>query len=183
MIRRRSDGFVWNTALNAGAGDFEAWNAGNWSQYAIPLVEQATSGYYVGAYPVGIGTEFTSEVFYAQAGGSPSASDAPPFNLVPSQGQDVAAIAGSAQSAVNLGASTGSQQVGALIGLPTVSTLPTDLLSTTDDQYIGRILIMTSGAADKQAQYIMSYDGTTKVILLSAPLITAPASSDTFVIV
>ena len=183
MIRRRSDGFVWNTALNAGAGGFEAWNSGNWAQYAIPLTEQSPSGYYSGTYPAGIGAELTSEAFYAQAGGLPDAVDAPPFNLLSSQGQNVAAIAGSAQAAENLGASAGSQQIGALIGTPTASDLPTDLVSTTDDQYLGRILIMTSGTAVNQVQYIVAFSGTSKVITLAAPLVSIPAATDTFVIV
>ena len=183
MVRRRSDGYVWNTQLNAGDGAFEVWDSGNWAEYAIPLVEQVPSGYYVGAYPIGIGAELTSETFYVQAGGLPVALDAPPFNLVPSQGQNIEAVAGSAQAADNLGAAAGSQQTGSTTGTPTSTNLPTDLTSTTDDQYLGRILIMTSGAANKQAQYIIAYNGTTKILTLAAPLITVPAASDTFVVV
>lgn len=183
MVRRLSDGFVWNTALNGGDGGFEAWNAGNWAEYAIPLTEQSTSGYYVADYPENIGAELTNETFYAQAGGSPAALDAPPFILSLTQGANIAAVAGSAVAANNLGASTGSQQTGELIGVPTDTVLPTDLGSTTDDQYLGRVLIMTSGDADKQVQYITAYDGATKEITLAAPLVTAPAAADTFVII
>lgn len=183
MIRRRSDGSVWNTALNDGNGGFETWNAGNWTQYAITMTEQASSGLYAGEYPANIGVELTSTVFYAQAGGIPAALDAPGFLLSLSQGENIAGIAGSGQSAANLGASTGSQTTGALIGTPTATVLPTDLSAGTDDRYLGRILIMTSGDAVDQVQYVISYDGTTKEITLSAPLISVPAATDTFIII
>lgn len=183
MIRRRSDGFVWNTALNGGDGGFEAWNAGNWAQYAIPMTEQASSGYYTAAYPANIGATLTSEAFFARTGGTPAAADAPAFLLTASQGGNVAGVAGSATAAVNLGAATGSQTIGAIIGTPTATVLPTDLTTSTDDRYIGRILIMTSGVAVDQVQYVISYDGTTKEITLAAPLISTPAAADTFIIV
>lgn len=173
---------VWNTTLNAGSGDWQTFVGANWSQYAVAMTEQTGSGYYSGTYPTAIEGILTTEALYIQGGGSPALGDSP-VATVKSQGSNLAAIAGETQSALNLGSSAGSQQTGSLIGTPTASVLPTDLTSTEDDAYLGRILIMTSGNADQQVQYVTAYDGTTKVLTLAAPLATAPAAADTFVIV
>jgi len=173
---------VWNPTLNTGLGAWDTYNASNWSQYAIAMVEDMGSGYYSGAYPTLISGVLTTDVVYLQGGGSPTLGDSPLISCH-SQGPNVAAIAGSVTAALNLGASTGSQQLGALTGIPTAGILPTNLSSSTDDQYLGRILIMTSGAAVGQVQYITAYDGTTKTITLAALLVTTPAATDTFVIV
>lgn len=183
MVRRRSDGFTWNTALNGGDGGFEAWNAGNWAQYAIALTEQATSGYYTADYPL-VGDEFTGEVVYAQAGGTPAPGDAPPFSLTSSNGANVAAVAGNAESAANLGASLSAMQVGAVIaGALTASSFPTDLESTTNSAYQGRVVVFTSGVLIQQVGNIISYDGATRTIGVGGPFTAAPAASDTFIIV
>lgn len=185
IVRRRSDGLVWNQALNGGDGDFEVWNAGNWAQYAVPLAEQPSSGYYAGAYPANIGNFFTSETVYVQAGGTPAASDAPPFILTLSQGSGVAAVAGSGQAAANMGAALSTQQTGAAVGTaPSPTEVTTDLVSTVDDAYLGRVLVWTSGALYQQAAPISAYDGTTKVVsVLAWPSNLTPADGDTFVII
>lgn len=185
VIRRRSDGQVWNTTLNAGAGAFEAYNVGHWGQYAIPLVEQANSGYYAGTYPVGIVNTLTSEVLYVQAGGSPVVGDAPPFNIGMSQGQSVAAVVGNALDAANMGAALGTQVLGAAVGsVPGPLSVTTNLTSTVDDAYLGRVIIWTSGAMAKQAARISGYDGTAKVItVLSWPSALTPSNGDAFIIV
>lgn len=184
MIRRRSDGYAWNTALNSGDGGFEAWNAGNWAQYAIALTEQASSGYYVGAYPIAIGAAFTSEVFYVRAGGSPASSDAPPFNLLLSQGQGIAAVRGDGQAAVNMANALSAQAVGAAVGSPpSAASVTTTLEETVDDTFLGRTILWVTGAMAKQGARISGYNGTTKVMsVLAWPSTLTPSDGDTFVI-
>lgn len=185
VIRRRSDGFVWNTALNGGDGGFEAWNSGNWAQYAIPLAEQSPSGYYSAAYPSTIGAQFTSEIVYIRVGGSPAASDAPPFILTLSQGQGVSAVNGVAQDAVNMDAALSTQKIGAAVGsVPGPLSVTTNLTDTTDDVYLGRVIIWTSGAMIRQAAKISGYDGTTKVLtVLAWATNLTPSDGDAFVII
>lgn len=185
VIRRRSDGQVWNQTLNAGAGAFEAYNVGHWSQYAIPLTEQANSGYYTGTYPAGIVNTLTSEVLYVQAGGGPVSGDAPPFNIGMSQGQSVAAVGGSAVDAANMTAALGTQILGAAVGsVPGPLSVTTTLPDTTDDVYLGRVIIWTSGAMIRQAARISAYNGGTKVLsVLAWPSNLTPSNGDTFVIV
>lgn len=173
---------VWNPTLNAGAGGWETYNSSNWSQYAVAMVEDTGSGHFSVAYPAGISGVLTTEVAYIRGGGSPTLGDSP-INSNRSQGNNVAAVGGSVQAALNMGASTGSMQTGALFGAQTSSLLATDLASSTDDQFIGRIVVLTSGAANKQVQYITAYNGTTKALTLAAPLTTAPSAADTFVII
>lgn len=184
MIRRKSDGFVWNTALNGGDGGFEAWNAGNWAQYAIALTEQNGSGYYSAEYPEAIGAELTSVVFYA-TGGSPSSADAPPFILGAAQGQNVAAVAGVGQNAANMGAALSAQAIGAAVGtVPSALEVTTTLEETQDDTFLGRVIMWTSGAMAKQAARISAYNGSTKVIsVLAWPSDLTPADGDEFVII
>ena len=58
----------------------------------------------------------------------------------------------------------------------------TDLTEATDDHYIGRSIIFTSGALDGQATTITDYNGTTKALTVTA-LTEAPVDNDTFEIV
>lgn len=185
VIRRRSDGYVWNTALNAGDGGWQVYSVGNWAQYAIVLTEQTSSGYYVGTYPAAIGSTFTSEVFYARAGGSPASSDAPPFMLALTQGQGVAAVAGVGLDAANMAAALSTQQLGAAVGaIPGPLQVTTNLFDTTDDVYLGRVIIWTTGNMAKQAARISAYNGTTKIItVLAWPSNLTPEDGDEFVIV
>lgn len=185
MLRRRSDGFAWNTALNGGLGAFEAWNSGNWAQYALMLTEQASSGYYSGSYPDGALGTFTSEVFYVQSGGGPTVADAPPFNMGLSQGAGIAAVNGSAAAADNMGAALSTEITGTAVGsVPGPLQVTTTLGDTTDDVYLGRVILWTSGAMIRQAARISAYDGTTKVIsVLAWPTTLTPSDGDEFVIV
>jgi hypothetical protein len=66
-------------------------------------------------------------------------------------------------------------------GTPSTTVIQTDLAEATDDHYIGRIAIFTSGAAAYQATDITDYTGATGTITVTA-LTTAPAGSDTLVI-
>lgn len=95
---------------------------------------------------------------------------------------DVKAIADDTTSATNLAASTLGLETGACEGTPTTTVIQTDLAESTDDHYIGRVIIFTSGAAKGQATDITDYTGSTGTVTVTA-LTTAPAATDTFVIV
>jgi len=58
----------------------------------------------------------------------------------------------------------------------------TDLTEATDDHYIGRTIIFTSGALIGQATDITDYAGSTKTVTVTA-LTEAPADNDTYEIV
>jgi hypothetical protein len=66
---------------------------------------------------------------------------------------------------------------------PTITALKaSDITETTDDHFIGRVIIFTSGVLLRQATTITDYTGSTSVYTYSA-LTEAPANGDTFVIV
>lgn len=46
-VVRSTQGEVWNVSFS----QLEAYNGSNWPDYAVPLTEQGTSGYYVGDFP------------------------------------------------------------------------------------------------------------------------------------
>jgi hypothetical protein len=95
---------------------------------------------------------------------------------------DVEAINDDTTAADNLAKSALSIVPGACEGTPTTTVIQTDLAETTDDHYIGRVIIFTSGAAAYQATDITDYTGSTGTVTVTA-LTTAPAASDTFVII
>jgi hypothetical protein len=120
-----------------------------------------------------------------QAGGSPAAVDAPPFILSLSQGQGVSGVNGSGVAASNMGAALATQQAGAAVGaVPDPLQVTTNLASTVDDAYLGRVLIWTTGAMAQQAARVSAYDGATKVIsVLAWPSALTPVNGDEFIIV
>lgn len=67
-------------------------------------------------------------------------------------------------------------------GSASTTVFVTDLTEATDDHYIGRTVIFTSGALTGQASDITDYNGTTKAITVTA-LTEAPANGVTFEIV
>lgn len=95
---------------------------------------------------------------------------------------NMAQISGSATAADNLEASALGIVPGACEGTPTTTVIQTDLAEATDDHYIGRVVVFTSGGAAGQATDITDYTGATGTITVTA-LTTAPSASDTFVIV
>lgn len=174
-------GTFWNTISQT----FEAFNAGNWAQYAVPMAEYPGTSYYSAAYPTGIAGVLTSELLFAQAGGSPALSDAPAFTVIQSQGKNVGAVGNLWQSAQNMAFSLGTQQLGAIVGTPVSSlVLPTNLTSTELDAYAGRAVIMTSGALAQQGSRINAYDNVLFTLtIVGFPSGGTPANTDTFVII
>lgn len=95
---------------------------------------------------------------------------------------DVEAINNDTTAADNLAASALGIETGAFEGTPTTTVMQTNLAEATDDHYIGRILVVTSGAGAGQATDITDYAGATGTLTVTA-VVTAPAATDTFVIV
>jgi len=70
----------------------------------------------------------------------------------------------------------------AVAGTLSTTQMSTDLTETTNDHYIGRIIIWLSGALLRQATDITDYDGTTKILTYTATT-EAPTAADKFIIV
>lgn len=178
-IIHRSDGLVWNNFTLA----FEAYNAANWGQYAVVLAEQAGSGYYSAAYPVGIQGTLTTEVVYEVRSGSPALSDAPGISMGQSQGSNIAAIFNNQLAAQNMGAALGVEILGqAVAGLLSSTQMTTNLPDAIDSVYVGRTLYFTAGGLIRQAGRITAYLGATRMLTFTA-MTGTPAIGDAFVIV
>ena len=96
---------------------------------------------------------------------------------------DAVAISGSTDAADKLEASAETIVVGtAQTGTLSTTQMSSDLTEATDDHYIGRIVIWTSGALKDQASDITDYTGTNGVLTYTA-VTEAPSNGDTFVIV
>ena len=181
-VIHHTDGTVWNDSLEV----FEAYDDAKWAQYAIPLTEQGSSGYYRGTFPAGAKGDFlTTEVVYQQAGGSPTLGDAPATGVGQSQGFDVAAIAASVVAASNLNKSLLSMIQGAVTsgGTSTASKIFTDLADTDNYVYKGRIVVWTSGVLIRQVGNIIAFNGTEHSVTVGGPFTQAPGVADTFIIV
>jgi hypothetical protein len=70
-IIRSKNAQVWNNNTSA----LEVYNASNWADYVISLVEQGTSGFYAGNFPTAITAGVYSITAYQQLTGSPAVSD------------------------------------------------------------------------------------------------------------
>ncbi len=91
-------------------------------------------------------------------------------------------IGGLAAAATNLARGAQALELGAIDGVATTTSLPTDLSNTVDpDTYVGRILIMVEGPATKQAVEITAYDPGSRTLTVKA-LTAAPATGNKFVI-
>jgi hypothetical protein len=91
-------------------------------------------------------------------------------------------ISGTAAAADNLEASAMGIVPFACEGVPTTTVIQTDLAEATDDHYIGRVVVFTSGAGAYEASAITDYEGATGTITVTA-LTTAPAAADTGVVI
>lgn len=179
-IIHHPDGRVWNTNSLA----FEAYNAAHWTQYAISLTEQTNSGYYSAPYPSQITGVLTSESVYNQVGGTPAIpADAPAIGLGQSQGSDIRAIEGDATTVDKMKAAIDTELLGAAIsGTLSTTQMTTNLLSSVNDAFVGRVILFRSGALVNQAALITAYDGTAKMLTFSQ-VTSAPSPGDTFIIV
>lgn len=180
LLVNRLTGQVWNTATPG----WETFNAAHWANYAIALTEFTGAGYYWAARPTGVAGSLVTDVFYLQAGGSPVIGDAPPFNLLHGEGENVAAInADPVHAPQNLQAALGTEIQGAVAaGTLTNSAFPTTVTDLPNNLLVGRTLIFQTGDNASAAVAILSYNGSTGVFGVS-PLVAAPAVDDEFIII
>ena len=91
-------------------------------------------------------------------------------------------IDGSATAAANLSASALGIITGSTSGSPSQTSTNTNLSGYADDELINRVIVFTGGDANGIAATITDYANTSGVVTY-ATIATAPAASDTFVIV
>lgn len=175
------DGTVWNNVSLV----WQTYSAPSWSQYAVPLSEYPSSGYYRAAYPVASPLWLSTDVIYVQAGLSPALGDSVASGIYQSQGSNIGSVGNLWQSAQNMAFALGTQQVGTIVGTPSSSiSLPTNLVNPEVDAYAGRAIIMTSGILIQQASPITAYDQTTSTLtIIGFPSGDAPSNGDAFVII
>ena len=96
---------------------------------------------------------------------------------------NVNAIGDSTAAAVNLAGSALGIVKGTMSGTPSTTViLASDLPSAVNDTYIGRVIVITSGAATGEATDITAYVGSTRQMTVTA-LASTPTTGNTFVIV
>ncbi len=179
----RAGGQIWNKDTVA----FENYNQGNWTHYAVPLLESTSSGYYSAAYPSGIpaGT-LSTECLYQQNGASPVLPGLPGgdsfLDIFQSQGVNLQNIGGDGASALNLKAAAGSEIRGTAQAGTLSTTQMTTNLTQADSTFNGRVLIFTSGALIYQATVISGYAQSGGKLSFGAVTV-APSAGDTFIIV
>lgn len=78
----------------------------------------------------------------------------------------------------------GSMILGTVSGSPSTTSIPaSDLPAGLDnDNYVGRVIIFLTGSLVGQATDVTAYNGTTKILTVTA-LTSAPSVSDTFLMV
>lgn len=179
-IIHNPNGQVWNNNTLA----FEAYNGANWTNYAIPLSEQAGSGYYSAAYPAAIpATVLTTELIYQRAGGAPALTDNPSIAVTKSQGDNVGALRGSALAAGNLSQAAGAEIPGsAVTGTLSTTQATTTLTQSLLNAYAGRTVLWISGALAGLAAGITGYTSAGGLLTFT-PLPQAPANGDLFLII
>jgi hypothetical protein len=169
----------WNPTLNTGAGGWEVYNSAHWSQYAIALTEDASSGYYAASFPVGISGVITSESYYNNA--APTLGDAAISSISYSQGRNANGVGADPVAAANAQQAFGSELAFAATATPTNQVIPTTLTTAQALASVGRALIMTSGAAINCAARVIGASGST--LTLASTLPALPVATDTGVIV
>ena len=95
---------------------------------------------------------------------------------------DMTKISGTAAAADNLEASAMGIVPFACEGVPTTTVIQTDLAEATDDHYIGRVVVFTTGAGAYEASAITDYEGATGTITITA-VTTAPGAGDSGVVI
>lgn len=96
---------------------------------------------------------------------------------------DIGSINGSSTAATQLALSANVIVSGAAIaGTLSTTQMTSNLTETTDDHYVGRTIIWTSGDLLDQATDITDYTGATKLFTYST-VTDSPSAADTFIIV
>lgn len=73
----------------------------------------------------------------------------------------------------------GTAHGAAVAGTLSTTQMSTNLTEATDDHFVGRVIVWTSGVLDLQASRITDYDGATKTLTYTATT-EAPSATDTF---
>lgn len=169
---------VWNSNSQA----WEAYNSAHWAQYAVPLSEQTSSGYYATAFPTAIAGIIVSAVFYNNA--VPTLGDSPLSAPVPCQGVNMAGIAADPVAAANQQQALNAIVIGQVAaGTLTASAFSTNVSNANDNAYQGRSILFITGALAGQGGVIIGYTSSTLLITMEAPFTGAPSAGDAFVIV
>jgi hypothetical protein len=177
-IIHHPDGRVWDDILKV----WEVYNSGHWANYAVLLAEQG-AGYYRAEYPTDISGVLTTECIYYQASSAPSPSDAPSAGIGQSQGVNLVAVNNDTDSVISFLLNLSTMKRGKVVpGIHTSTQFMTDLSDATDDVYVGRLLIFTSGALIRKAGYIQASNGTSKKVTVS-DMGAAPSTDDEFIII
>ena len=71
FLVRNSTGYIWNTSTSA----FETYTVSNYTNYAIEMLEQSSSGFYLGNFPLSIPSGTYNIVVLNQYGMNPSQTD------------------------------------------------------------------------------------------------------------
>ncbi len=173
-----------DTVWNENDSVWEAYNSGHWAQYAVVLAEYSGSSYYRASYPITSPTVLSTEIIYLQGGGSPTLGDTAISGPYQSQGANLGAVAGSFQAPLNLERTLDGMLQGSVIaGTLTPSAFPTDLTSTTNAAYQGRVCLFLTGALIKQVGNVIAYDGTSFTLTVGGPYTAAPSIGDKFIII
>jgi hypothetical protein len=98
---------------------------------------------------------------------------------------NIAAINDVAAAAINLALSTGEIIVGAAqTGTLSSTQMTTDLTEATDNHYIGRVILWTSGVLKGQRSFITDYAGASGLLTYDVTETgEAPSNGDTFIII
>lgn len=179
-IIHNPNGQVWRYDTNV----WENYNPAHWAQYAVPLTEQGSSGYYKATYPAAISNVLTTEVIYGQGGGSPVVGDAPPQGIAQTQGANLAAVGGDASAAPKYQAVIAAIVRGTVIsGTLTTKTFTTDVVNSELNAYQGRSVVFATGVLSGQGGTITTFNPSTQALAVAAAFTAAPAPGDVFVIV
>ena len=167
IIRREVDGYLLNDADGAFA-----------NAPADPYDELAEDGTIKGLYEISESRTawepgWYKVFFYDQAGGSPA-----PASDVLADSQDLMVVGD--RITTNFPFEYGKVATDAGNG---ATSFKTDLTSTVDSYCVGSYLKIASGALINEVRRISAYNGTSKVITLSAALTATPADDVEFYIV
>jgi hypothetical protein len=146
----------------------------------------------VGTTPFGSNiTQINSLPVASWINGTNFLADVKQFNGNPASGlltdathlrSDIDAIGGSATAAANFAAATKSIVNGAVSGVATNVSIPTNLTAADNDHYVGRTIVFVTGTLQGQAATITDYDQPSQTLTVSQ-LTRAPADTNQFVIV
>lgn len=94
---------------------------------------------------------------------------------------DAREIAGNVAAATGLGYGARAVTGGAVTGVPTTTSIPTDLSSGVGDNFKGRFITFLDGPIAGQQAAITAYDGSSKTLTVTA-LTQAPTAGNLFAI-